>query len=158
MAGGGSPWLATASARRHDYHGPYVLPKCTSNLSHAIDTALLARHPQALRRESPKLGGSFANWGLTFSLFDCSLQYLRKKVSDCTAGMPPHVFVGVLHSLWRVALQHALPATPHQTLRWREGHILIMLPQTCLAFLSPPPVSPATSATTLHAYLVLSLP
>lgn len=35
---------------------------------------------QALRRESPKLGGSFANWGLTFSLFDCSLQYLRKKV------------------------------------------------------------------------------
>ncbi len=39
---------------------------------------------QALRRESPKLGGSFANWGLTFSLFDCSLQYLRKKVRDAT--------------------------------------------------------------------------
>lgn len=34
---------------------------------------------EALRRESPKLGGSFANWGLTFSLFDCSLQYIRKK-------------------------------------------------------------------------------
>uniref|UniRef100_A0A7R9YV12 Mitochondrial import inner membrane translocase subunit TIM17 n=1 Tax=Chlamydomonas euryale TaxID=1486919 RepID=A0A7R9YV12_9CHLO len=34
---------------------------------------------EALRRESPKLGGSFANWGLTFSLFDCSLQYVRKK-------------------------------------------------------------------------------
>lgn len=34
---------------------------------------------EAMRRESPKLGGSFANWGLTFSLFDCSLQYVRKK-------------------------------------------------------------------------------
>ena len=32
-----------------------------------------------IRRESPKLGGSFANWGLTFSLFDCSLQFVRKK-------------------------------------------------------------------------------
>lgn len=35
---------------------------------------------QSLRRESPRLGGSFANWGLTFSCFDCSLQYIRKKV------------------------------------------------------------------------------
>mmetsp|Transcript_19725 Transcript_19725/g.42842 ORF Transcript_19725/g.42842 Transcript_19725/m.42842 type:complete len:252 (+) Transcript_19725:277-1032(+) len=34
---------------------------------------------EAMRRESPRLGGSFANWGLTFSCFDCSLQYLRKK-------------------------------------------------------------------------------
>ncbi|MEW5297658.1 MAG: hypothetical protein WDW38_006834 [Sanguina aurantia] len=34
---------------------------------------------ESLRRESPRLGGSFANWGLTFSMFDCSLQYLRKK-------------------------------------------------------------------------------
>lgn len=34
---------------------------------------------EAMRRESPKLGGSFANWGMMFSLFDCSLQYVRKK-------------------------------------------------------------------------------
>ncbi|PNH02008.1 Mitochondrial import inner membrane translocase subunit Tim17 [Tetrabaena socialis] len=34
---------------------------------------------EAVRREAPRLGGSFANWGLTFALFDCSLQYLRKK-------------------------------------------------------------------------------
>lgn len=33
-----------------------------------------------MRREAPRLGGSFANWGLTFALFDCSLQYVRKKV------------------------------------------------------------------------------
>jgi import inner membrane translocase subunit TIM17 len=26
------------------------------------------------------MGGSFANWGLAFSCFDCSLQYVRKKV------------------------------------------------------------------------------
>lgn len=42
---------------------------------------------QALRRESPKIGGSFANWGLSFSLFDCSLQYLRKKVGRSAACM-----------------------------------------------------------------------
>ncbi|KXZ44954.1 hypothetical protein GPECTOR_60g731 [Gonium pectorale] len=34
---------------------------------------------EAVRREAPRLGGSFANWGLSFALFDCSLQYLRKK-------------------------------------------------------------------------------
>lgn len=49
---------------------------------------------ESLRRESPRLGGSFANWGLTFSMFDCSLQYLRKKedpwnaiwAGACTGG------------------------------------------------------------------------
>lgn len=39
-----------------------------------------AMYSQSLRRESPRLGGSFANWGLTFSVFDCSLQAIRKKV------------------------------------------------------------------------------
>lgn len=42
--------------------------------------------PQSLRKESPRLGGSFANWGLTFSMFDCSLQYLRKKVCGGSCG------------------------------------------------------------------------
>lgn len=49
---------------------------------------------ESLRRESPRLGGSFANWGLTFSMFDCSLMYLRKKedpwnaiwAGACTGG------------------------------------------------------------------------
>lgn len=34
---------------------------------------------ESVRRESPRLGGSFANWGLTFSMFDCSLQAIRRK-------------------------------------------------------------------------------
>jgi len=34
---------------------------------------------EAVRREAPRLGGSFANWGLAFALFDCSLQAIRKK-------------------------------------------------------------------------------
>jgi import inner membrane translocase subunit TIM17 len=36
---------------------------------------------ESLRKEAPRLGGSFANWGLAFSCFDCSLQAIRKKVS-----------------------------------------------------------------------------
>jgi import inner membrane translocase subunit TIM17 len=35
---------------------------------------------ESLRKEAPRLGGSFANWGLAFSCFDCSLQAIRKKV------------------------------------------------------------------------------
>jgi hypothetical protein len=35
---------------------------------------------QTVRKEAPRMGGSFANWGLAFSCFDCSLQYIRKKV------------------------------------------------------------------------------
>eukprot|EP00199_Chlamydomonas_sp_CCMP681_P005920 CAMPEP_0119107878 /NCGR_PEP_ID=MMETSP1180-20130426/12088_1 /TAXON_ID=3052 ORGANISM="Chlamydomonas cf sp, Strain CCMP681" /NCGR_SAMPLE_ID=MMETSP1180 /ASSEMBLY_ACC=CAM_ASM_000741 /LENGTH=225 /DNA_ID=CAMNT_0007093427 /DNA_START=36 /DNA_END=713 /DNA_ORIENTATION=+ len=34
---------------------------------------------ESLRREAPRVGGSFANWGLAFSCFDCSMQYVRKK-------------------------------------------------------------------------------
>ena len=36
--------------------------------------------PQTLRRESPRIGGNFANWGLMFSVFDCSCMYIRQKV------------------------------------------------------------------------------
>lgn len=35
--------------------------------------------PQAIRREAPKLGGSFAVWGGLFSTFDCTLVAIRKK-------------------------------------------------------------------------------
>lgn len=34
---------------------------------------------QAIRRESPRMGGSFAVWGGLFASFDCSLVYLRQK-------------------------------------------------------------------------------
>ena len=35
---------------------------------------------QSIRREAPKIGGSFAVWGGLFSTFDCSFVALRKKV------------------------------------------------------------------------------
>lgn len=34
---------------------------------------------ESVRTHSPRLGGSFANWGMTFAAVDCSLQYLRRK-------------------------------------------------------------------------------
>lgn len=39
---------------------------------------------QAIRREAPRLGGSFAVWGGLFSTFDCTLVAVRHKVtSEC---------------------------------------------------------------------------
>ena len=35
---------------------------------------------ETVRRESPRIGGNFANWGLMFSVFDCTCLYVRKKV------------------------------------------------------------------------------
>lgn len=34
---------------------------------------------EAIRREAPRLGGSFAIWGGLFSTFDCTLVFLRQK-------------------------------------------------------------------------------
>lgn len=34
---------------------------------------------QAVRKEAPRMGGSFAVWGGLFSSFDCTLVYLRQK-------------------------------------------------------------------------------
>lgn len=68
---------------------------------------------QALRRESPKLGGSFANWGLTFSLFDCSLQYLRKKVRLANAAPCARSQLVVL---WPVQIESGRGPAMHGTL------------------------------------------
>lgn len=38
---------------------------------------------ETVRRESPRIGGNFANWGLMFSVFDCTCLYVRKKVRRC---------------------------------------------------------------------------
>lgn len=35
---------------------------------------------QTIRREAPRMGGNFANWGLMFSVFDCTCLYIRQKV------------------------------------------------------------------------------
>ncbi|KAF5833028.1 hypothetical protein DUNSADRAFT_10774 [Dunaliella salina] len=57
---------------------------------------------ESVRKESPRLGGSFANWGLTFSMFDCSLQYLRKKedpYNAIAAGALTGGFLQLRHGL-----------------------------------------------------------
>lgn len=41
--------------------------------------ARIAGGIEAVRREAPRLGGSFAVWGGLFSAFDCSLVAIRKK-------------------------------------------------------------------------------
>lgn len=45
---------------------------------------------QSIRREAPKIGGSFAVWGGLFSTFDCTLVALRKKVRLYAAGRLLH--------------------------------------------------------------------
>jgi len=57
---------------------------------------------ESVRKESPRLGGSFANWGLTFSMFDCSLQYIRKKedpYNAIAAGALTGGFLQLRHGL-----------------------------------------------------------
>lgn len=64
---------------------------------------------ESLRRESPRMGGSFANWGLAFSCFDCSLQYIRKKEDPWNAiwaGALTGGFLQLRHGL-RSAAQSA---------------------------------------------------
>eukprot|EP00878_Enallax_costatus_P019807 GHUV01020910.1.p1 GENE.GHUV01020910.1~~GHUV01020910.1.p1 ORF type:complete len:114 (+),score=19.70 GHUV01020910.1:311-652(+) len=57
----------------HTYRGLKNSPK-GYKLVGALDT---------IRRESPRIGGNFANWGLMFSVFDCTCLYIRKKVQPC---------------------------------------------------------------------------
>lgn len=42
-------------------------------------SATWLQHVQAVRKHSPRMGGSFAVWCAIFSSFDCSLVYLRQK-------------------------------------------------------------------------------
>lgn len=45
--------------------------------------------PQSIRREAPRIGGSFAVWGGLFSTFDCTLVAVRKKVALPAPFVPP---------------------------------------------------------------------
>jgi hypothetical protein len=49
---------------------------------------------ETVRRESPRIGGNFANWGLMFSVFDCTCLYVRKKVRG-VGMLSRHVAVAV---------------------------------------------------------------
>lgn len=42
-------------------------------------THVSAMPTQSIRREAPRIGGSFAVWGGLFSTFDCTLVAIRKK-------------------------------------------------------------------------------
>ena len=66
----GCPWLLPAGVlSSHTMHGRTC---CSAHTPHC--------HRQSIRREGPKIGGSFAVWGGLFSTFDCSFVALRKKV------------------------------------------------------------------------------
>jgi hypothetical protein len=59
--------------------------KCIRSLDGLCEELTFSRIPfhaaivQSIRREAPKIGGSFAVWGGLFSTFDCTLVAIRKK-------------------------------------------------------------------------------
>lgn len=61
----------------HMYRGLKNSPKGYKIVG-AIDT---------IRREAPRMGGNFANWGLMFSVFDCTCMYIRQKEDPFNAIM-----------------------------------------------------------------------
>lgn len=74
----------------HLCKGLYNSPK-GSRLRGGVDVRVLAymllyQSPthilllQAIRREAPRIGGGFAVWGGLFSMFDCTLVAVRRKV------------------------------------------------------------------------------
>lgn len=62
------------------------------------------------KARSPILGGNFAVWGGTFSTFDCSLQYIRKKDDHWNAIASGFCTGGVLASRggWKAASRNAV--------------------------------------------------
>ncbi|KAK9807972.1 hypothetical protein WJX73_009022 [Symbiochloris irregularis] len=52
---------------------------------------------EAIRREAPRLGGSFAVWGGLFSTFDCSLVAIRRKEDPWNAISAGALTGGFLH-------------------------------------------------------------
>merc|ERR1719161_2187183 len=62
------------------------------------------------RSRAPILGGNFAVWGGTFSSFDCSLQYVRRKDDHWNAIASGFLTGGVLASRggWKAAGRNAV--------------------------------------------------
>lgn len=67
---------------------------------------------ETVRRESPRIGGNFANWGLMFSVFDCTCLYVRKKVRGVEV-MGGHVAAAVGRRA-RVLFLLIIPTPPTQ--------------------------------------------
>lgn len=62
------------------------------------------------RNRAPILGGNFAVWGGTFSCFDCSLQYVRRKDDHWNAIASGFLTGGVLAARggWKAASRNAV--------------------------------------------------
>eukprot|EP00929_Paragymnodinium_shiwhaense_P122640 TRINITY_DN95568_c0_g1_i1.p1 TRINITY_DN95568_c0_g1~~TRINITY_DN95568_c0_g1_i1.p1 ORF type:complete len:230 (-),score=52.61 TRINITY_DN95568_c0_g1_i1:291-899(-) len=62
------------------------------------------------RNRAPVLGGNFAVWGGTFSCFDCSLQYVRRKDDHWNAIASGFLTGGVLAARggWKAASRNAV--------------------------------------------------
>jgi len=62
------------------------------------------------RQRAPILGGNFAVWGGTFSTFDCSLQYIRRRDDHWNAIASGFLTGGVLAARggWKAASRNAV--------------------------------------------------
>ena len=99
----------------------------------------LAGGLQAIRREAPKIGGSFAVWGGLFSAFDCSLVAIRRKEDPWNPIMSGALTGGVLQLRYGLASAGRSAAFGGFLLAVIEG-ISIMLTRVT----APPQALPAT--------------
>ena len=75
---------------------------------------------QAIRREAPRIGGSFAVWGGLFSTFDCTLVAVRHKEdpwNSIAAGALTGGFLSLRTGVW----PPAVPVCPKAVLLYRDG-------------------------------------
>ena len=83
--------LAASTSHQFYHHPPFVqiavtgiagvLVVSTTGYSSCSKSRKEKTSLQAIRREAPKIGGSFAVWGGLFSTFDCTLVAIRRKAS-----------------------------------------------------------------------------
>ena len=92
----------------------------------------------AIRREAPKIGGSFAVWGGLFSAFDCTLVAIRRKEDPWNPIMSGALTGGVLQLRYGLASAGRSAAFGGFLLAVIEG-ISIMLTRAT----APPPPQPA---------------
>ena len=92
---------------------------------------------EAIRREAPKIGGSFAVWGGLFSAFDCTLVAIRRKEDPWNPIMSGALTGGVLQLRYGLASAGRSAAFGGFLLAVIEG-ISIMLTRVT----APPPPQP----------------
>ena len=94
----------------------------------------LAGGLEAIRREAPKIGGSFAVWGGLFSAFDCTLVAIRRKEDPWNPIMSGALTGGVLQLRYGLASAGRSAAFGGFLLAVIEGISII-----CLLYTSPSP-------------------